>query len=67
MLADESIWSRGVYTPCPIAFADLLDTLGRQLATDYNDIMEAPLPEGLAHLVQQLSSRQSGSPPESAE
>lgn len=67
MLVDESIWSRGVYTPVPIAFVDLLDVLGRQLATDYSDILESPLPESLANLVQRLSSGQSESPSGSPE
>jgi len=58
MLVDESIWSRGVYTPPPIALVDLLDGLGRQLAAEYGDILDSPLPESIACLVQRLSSEQ---------
>src|SRR5689334_14098065 len=58
MLVGESIWSRGLFTPRPIAFADLLDALGRQLAAEHADILETPLPESLSRLVRQLSSAQ---------
>jgi len=56
-----------VYTPCPIAFADLLDALGQQLAAGYSNTLEAPLPESLAHMARQLSSEQNVSLSESAE
>jgi len=54
MLVDESIWSRGLYVPAPIAYADLLAHLGRELALAYGNNAQEPLPEQWLQLLKQL-------------
>lgn len=61
MLVDESIWSRGVYNPCPVVLSELLTILGQQLAAEHGDILASPLPERLTDLVRRLSPEQTAS------
>jgi hypothetical protein len=55
MLAGESIWSRRLYILMPIAYADLLAHLGRELALVYDNAVQEPVPEHWAQLLRQLS------------
>ena len=54
MLVDESIWSRRLYVPAPIAYTDLMAHLGRELARVYGNRAQVPLPEQWLQLLKQL-------------
>ncbi len=62
-LADESLWSRDLFKICPIAYADLLAYLGRQLRLAHGDILHDPLPERLVELLESSSDKHAGTPP----
>jgi hypothetical protein len=55
MLVGESIWSRRLYVPLPIAHSDLLAHLGRELALAYGNAVQEPIPEQWSRLLRQLS------------
>jgi hypothetical protein len=54
MLVDESIWSRGLYTPAPVAYADLMAHLGRELALVYDSGPQEAIPEQWSQLLERL-------------
>jgi hypothetical protein len=54
MLVNESIWSRGLYTPAPIPYADLMAHLGRELALVYDSATQEALPEHWSQLLERL-------------
>jgi hypothetical protein len=54
MLVGESIWSRRLYIPSPIAHSDVLVHLGRELALVYGNTVQEPIPEQWSQLLRQL-------------
>lgn len=61
VLVDESLWSRGLFRLPPIARADLLAHLGRQLTETHSDILEDPVPDPLGVVIGR-ASEEGGSP-----
>jgi hypothetical protein len=55
MLVNESIWSRKIYTPSPVAYSDTLFHLGRELALAYEVSSQEPLPKVWFPLLEALS------------
>lgn len=54
MLVRESIWSRRLYIPSPIAHSELLSHLGRELALVYGSPLQDPIPEEWSQLLGRL-------------
>jgi hypothetical protein len=54
MLVGESIWSRRLYIPSPIAHADLLAHLGRELSLAYGSPVPDSMPEQWLQLLRRL-------------
>lgn len=61
MLVGESIWSRRLYIPSPIAHSELLAHLGKELALVYGSPMRNPIPEEWSQLLGRLGWHETNS------